>query len=231
MLLCIFFSVGELKSMTFGIPMRWLDPIKHDVNDCYVCKNKEVFNLNRYNRNSFVYEGVPSALLPVLHSDELPVPTLPAVRRPRHFMSTTMNTASASYSEYVPTEVTTRRKLISQEHLYALVRKMNLSKAKAEILAADLKSVDFLEPGVNVTGFRTRQSIFMPYFTANEDNTFVYCNDVNGLITEMNIHYKAEEWRLFIDSSKRGLKAVLLYVDNTKASIPIAYAINKSKKL
>ena len=32
------------------------------------------------------------------------------------------------------------------------------------------------------------------------------------------------KWRLFIDSSKRSLKAVLLYIGNQKPSIPIAHS-------
>lgn len=39
---------------------------------------------------------------------------------------------------------------------------------------------------------------------------------------KMQNEYKPEDWRLFIDSSKRSLKAVLLHVDNAKSSIPIA---------
>ena len=39
---------------------------------------------------------------------------------------------------------------------------------------------------------------------------------------ELNIEYNPEEWRLFIDSSKLSLNAVLLHNGNTKPSIPVA---------
>ena len=45
---------------------------------------------------------------------------------------------------------------------------------------------------------------------------------MNGLMDELNIEYNPEEWRLFIDSSKLSLKAVLLHNGNTKPSIPVA---------
>lgn len=37
--------------------------------------------------------------------------------------------------------------------------------------------------------------------------------------------YTAEQWRLFIDSSKRSLKAVLLHNTNVYAPIPIAHSV------
>lgn len=37
--------------------------------------------------------------------------------------------------------------------------------------------------------------------------------------------YKANEWRLFIDSSKRSLKAVLLHNGNKYASVPVGYSV------
>ena len=37
--------------------------------------------------------------------------------------------------------------------------------------------------------------------------------------------YNAAEWRMFVDSSKRRLKAVLLYNGNTVASLPIAHSV------
>ena len=38
------------------------------------------------------------------------------------------------------------------------------------------------------------------------------------------IEYKLENWRLFIDSSKSGLKAVLLHNANEYPLVPVAYS-------
>ena len=48
---------------------------------------------------------------------------------------------------------------------------------------------------------------------------------MKGLVNELKPKsYKDEDWRLFIDSSKRSLKAVLLHNGNKFASIPIAHS-------
>lgn len=214
--------------MQFGIPMRWLDPGEHNDDTCYVCQNSPILKLNRYRRKSFVYKAVPSAMLPVPHSDELPVPVL-QLRSPSHYIDGTIaetGTFSCAGSDYTGIEVIPRPILMSQEHLNALARRLNLSKNKSEILAADLKSLHLLEPGVSVTSFRKRQDSFMSFFSVNDDNTFAYCNDIKGIMNAMNFEYNHEDWRIFIDSSKKSLKAALLYYDNTKNPIPIAYGMN-----
>jgi len=220
------FFAGERQSMQFGIPMRWLDPGVHDSSTCYVCQNSAVVSLNRRRRKHFVYKGVPSALLPVPHSDAIPVPALPTRSPPKNVDATTnaYTQNQSSGEEYAPSQATAEPILMSQEHLNALVRKLDLSKNKAEMLAADLKSLNLLQPDVNITGFRSRQQGFMSYFSANDKNTFVYCNDIECLMAEMDVEYNADEWRIFIDSSKRSLKAVLLYYDNSKSPVPVAYS-------
>ena len=53
----------------------------------------------------------------------------------------------------------------------------------------------------------------------------VYCHDVSGLVGHMGKEYDPEEWRLFIDSSTRSLKAVLLFNGKKVASLPIAHSV------
>jgi hypothetical protein len=59
-----------------------------------------------------------------------------------------------------------------------------------------------------------------------KEGKLVACNDVDGLMTALNINHKTEEWRLFIDSMKSSLKAVLLHNGNVLPSIPVGYAVN-----
>ena len=82
-------AVGQRNSIKFGIPMIWRDPDEHDNATCYVCQNKGILKLNRHRRNTFVYKAVPSAVLPVPHSDELPVPVLHVQSSSQHFDATT----------------------------------------------------------------------------------------------------------------------------------------------
>ena len=50
------------------------------------------------------------------------------------------------------------------------------------------------------------------------------CKDVYGLIKALNMNHRVDEWRLFIDSPKVSLKAVLLHNGNLLPSIPVAHA-------
>ena len=52
-----------------------------------------------------------------------------------------------------------------------------------------------------------------------------YCTNIQGLFQEIGVAYSASNWRLFIDSSKRSLKAVLLHNGNVYPSIPIAHSV------
>ena len=55
----------------------------------------------------------------------------------------------------------------------------------------------------------------------------MFCANVESLLVELGIkNYDASEWRLFIDSSKRSLKFVLLHNKNILGSIPIAHSVH-----
>jgi MarR-like DNA-binding transcriptional regulator SgrR of sgrS sRNA len=42
----------------------------------------------------------------------------------------------------------------------------------------------------------------------------------------LGVEYKTDEWRFFIDSSKRSLKGVLLHNGNRLASVPVAHSVH-----
>ena len=55
---------------------------------------------------------------------------------------------------------------------------------------------------------------------------FAYCNNIQGLFSEMGLpEYNPDEWRLFIDSSKRSLKCVLLDNGNKFVCVPIGHSV------
>ena len=47
---------------------------------------------------------------------------------------------------------------------------------------------------------------------------------MDGLFKALNMGHRSDKWRLFIDSSKVSLKAVLLHNGNILPSIPVAHA-------
>ena len=61
-------------------------------------------------------------------------------------------------------------------------------------------------------------------FTVN--GPLCYCNDINELFIKLFQTHVASDWRLFIDSSQRSLKAVLLHNGNEKPCIPIAHSVH-----
>jgi len=61
----------------------------------------------------------------------------------------------------------------------------------------------------------------MPYF--KKKNYLDACCDINGLMRSLHMEHIPDEWRLFIDSSKISLKAVLLHNRNTFPSILVGY--------
>jgi len=63
----------------------------------------------------------------------------------------------------------------------------------------------------------------LPFFT--KENNLVYCSDIGNLLKKIGLsEYNPSEWRLFIDSSKRSLKCVLLNNGNKYGSIPIGHS-------
>ena len=55
-------------------------------------------------------------------------------------------------------------------------------------------------------------------------NGVSFCSDIPGLFKQFGFEHDPAEWRLFIDSSKFILKAVLLHNGNKKPTIPLVYA-------
>jgi len=56
------------------------------------------------------------------------------------------------------------------------------------------------------------------------EGTLGLCKVVDGLLKALNMSHCSDEWRLFIDSSKVSLKAVLLHNGNVLPFIPVAHA-------
>ena len=68
---------------------------------------------------------------------------------------------------------------------------------------------------------------FSVYFDVIED--LCYCKDAEGLFCAVGIDHDPTQWRLFIDSSTKSLKAMLLHNGNICASIPLAYSLRMEK--
>ena len=96
------------------------------------------------------------------------------------------------------------------------------------MLASRLQEKRVLEPGMSVTFYRKREKERRKYF--HSDSQLVYCNDIKFLLNMGLPAYNPEDWRLFIDSSKRSLKCVLLHNGNKYGSIPIGHSVKMKEE-
>ena len=173
-------------------------------------------------RDKISYPNLHSARTPVPHDDSMPPPVPPL-----HGLDTTdsstdeHNSDGLISSNYTDSDTTEDPILFSQKHLNDLIRDLCLSKEKAELLASRLKERNMVEKDVKVSYCRKRNwDISLTY---KVEGPLCYCQDIEELFQTLGIVHIVNEWRLFIDSSKRSLKAVLLHIGNKKPSIPIAH--------
>ena len=99
-------------------------------------------------------------------------------------------------------------KLYTESELNDLVRNLDFSKDLAEVLCSRLKEKSLLATDTSFYWFQSREKErFVPFFS--QEGELVFFKHVPGLTTSFNIEYKANDWRLLIDSSKRNLQEVL----------------------
>ena len=114
---------------------------------------------------------------------------------------------------------------LTQVDLNDLTRDLNLSKESSQLLGSRLREKNLLAPETTFYWYREREWEFRQFFTTQRDLSLVYCNNIADLMKSMGHDYINTEWRLFIDSSSRSLKAVLLHNGNKYSSIPIGYSV------
>lgn len=217
---------GSKPSMAFAVPMVWREQKDHHT-DCYFCLTK-IAGVSFKNRKSIQYPNLPSAIRPVLHDDNLPIPKPPADCTlessddnddDERAVAEEMDTGGDpdfQTSESYP-------HLITQPDLNDLVRDLNLSKLQSELLGSRLQEWNLLAPGTKISVYRDRHEELIKFF--DQDGSLCFCKDINGLFEELGCEYDSHDWRLFIDSSKQSLKAVLLHNSNVYPSIPIAHSV------
>jgi len=70
--------------------------------------------------------------------------------------------------------------------------------------------------------YRKRHEDLVQFFKI--ERGLIACTDIDGLMQTLNINCNPLDWRLFIDSSKLSLKAVLLHNNNNLLSIPFGHS-------
>lgn len=225
---------GKRNGLPFGVPMVWREPTDHH-NDCYFCM-VNIKGVGKKNRHKISYPNIPSVTRPIPHSEQLPIPVFNGfllnenedsdqgqemcVRDMQlpEMVSTYLDSSSSD------SEISSTPQQFSQAELNNLVRDLALSKKAAEVLASRLQEKNLLDSCAKVSFFRKRDEEFVDFFS--EDKQFVYCHDIPGLLKKLGVTlYNAEQWRLFLDRSKRSLKCVLLHNGNVYAAVPVGHSV------
>jgi len=85
-----------------------------------------------------------------------------------------------------------------------------------------------LASGVKFSWYRNREKEFRKYYAQKDQ--LVFCRDIRNLLHQLGKKkYDPNTWLLYIDSSKRSLKAILLHNSNVLASIPLALSTKLSE--
>ncbi|KAL4125789.1 hypothetical protein QTP88_010029 [Uroleucon formosanum] len=214
--------------MPFAIPMVWREQKNH-YNDCYFC-NVNVNGFSKKNKHNINYPNLDSAIRPVIHSASLPIPIPPEeglnlnIEMECNQDSFDHHDECPEDADYTPDEDKSSLQTFSQDELNDLIRDMSLSNEKAKLLASRLKQKNLLQKNVRVCHYRNRNRDLISYFKV--DGPLCYAHDIDGLFKALSQDYIISDWRLFINSSQRSLKAVLLHNGNLKPCIPIAHSVH-----
>ena len=225
-------ALGKATSMRFGVPMVWREPKNHH-EDCYFCM-VDMTGWNQRKKKDWYYPDIEkSARRPVPHCTEAPVPVftfLPDLTADKTRLEA-MEDSNSSCSNYGSTSMaaeasslSTNPKPFSQDQLNDLVGDVNFSKESSELLVYRLGEHGVLDSGTKIKLYCNKDDLLLRFFTM--ENDFVFSYNIPGLLVEMSLSkYNLDEWRLFIDSSKRSLKCVLLHKGNKFACVPIGHSV------
>ena len=206
--------------------MVWREQSNHNDN-CYFCCT-DISDYNSKNKKIIVYPNLSSAIRPIPHGPGIPIPQPPESLQdivvPTYMSSDDDPHESSERDPTFDCDRKLNREVFTQSELSDLVRDLSLTKEKAELLASRLKEKNLLAEYTSVRFYRKRELQFTHYF--EQEGDLVFCSDIPGLMREFGIEYEKEAWRLFIDSCKRSLKAVLLHNGYSYVSVSIGHSVH-----
>lgn len=146
---------GKRNHLKFNVPMIWTEPKNH-IDDCYFC----VVELHGINKRKMTYPDLPSAKRPRLCSDDVPSPMSQDISD----LSDTEMMEVFSDERDSDFKMSTAPSLFAQDALSDLIRDLDLSKERSEVLASRLKERNLLSQGTKITFYRDRENEFLPFF-------------------------------------------------------------------
>ena len=218
-------SKGKLKRMPFSTPMSWRDQ-KDYVTDCYFCLTHTA-QFTRRTANSIIYPDLPSAIRPRAYDEG---------EEPPVFSSDLLNVV-LSDGDDVPNMkksdedddigcLMTSRSLSATDSWTCFLGDLACPNKDACLAGSMLREFGVLAKETRTSVYKTRDAAYVPFLKRSEDKNIVFCCNIPALLMKMGIYTQVEnDWWLFIDSSTRSVKAVLLQNENAYPAIPIAYSI------
>ena len=197
---------GKRKAISFLVPIVWHEHKNH-FNDCYFCMTN-IIGFTKKNKSMITYPNWESARKLVPHDET-------DMTNTSSYEESSSDTDSGEGDMYF-LDTGNSPHLLGQAELNDLVRDLELTKEKAELLGSRLQERNLLKPATKISHFRSHNMKFSSFY-AQEENV-CFCNDISGLMQEIGCCYDPSEWRLFIDSSKASLIAVLLHNGNENTS-------------
>ena len=103
----------------------------------------------------------------------------------------------------------------------------NLNVPVLNVLISRLQQWNFLKENVRISVYLKRHEDLVHFFKM--ERVLVASTDIDGLMQTLNINHNPLDWRLFIESSKLSLKAVLPHNGNTLPSIPVGHSVHNKE--
>ena len=91
----------------------------------------------------------------------------------------TSNTETGEGDMYVP-DAENSPHLLGQAELNDLVRDLELTKEKADLLGSRPQERNLLKPGTKISHFQSRHMKFSSFYSQEEN--YCFCNDISGLM-------------------------------------------------
>ena len=127
----------------------------------------KINGLTSKTRSSVDYPSLPSAIQPVPHSDELPIPTFHGFQlSEREFISSSED--SERCEDFVACQQNDEPQLFTQAELNDLVRELDLPKSSAELPGSRLKEKNTLAAETKVSFYRYREKHLLEFFKMEE---------------------------------------------------------------
>jgi phosphoglycolate phosphatase-like HAD superfamily hydrolase len=93
----------------------------------------------------------------------------------------------------------------TQSKMNDLIRELQLTKEKSELLGSRLREKNMLASVVKFSWYRYREEEFRKYYAQKDQ--LVFCTDIRNLLHQLEEReYDPSIWRLFIDTTKKVLR-------------------------